>query len=78
MQRSSEDRAYNAQGTVIEWEGTWDEKKTVLNWKASLQGGYAGDMRWEFPSDDRFEFNLLVKSGSATVLTMSGTMNRAK
>lgn len=68
----------NAQGAVIQWEGAWDEKAQTLTWKASLQTGLTGLMKWKFVNDDQMEINLSVASGIARVMTLNSTLTRKK
>jgi hypothetical protein len=68
----------SAQGAVIAWEGTYDEKARVLTWKAPLATGMSGAMRWTFPSEDRMEMNLEIKSGFVPVFFVTNSMTRKK
>ncbi len=68
----------SAQGSVIAWDGVWDEKAQVLTWKANLQGGLTGMMKWAFAGDDRIGIDLVIKSGLAPVMTITTTMTRKK
>ncbi|MDB5308409.1 MAG: thiol-disulfide oxidoreductase, partial [Gemmataceae bacterium] len=68
----------SAQGAVVAWEGTWDEKAETLTWKANLQTGLTGVMKWKFVGDDRMELELAVRSGFAPVMTLNSTMTRKK
>jgi peroxiredoxin len=67
---------YNSQGAVIEWTGKWDEKAGVLTWTTTFQGGYAGTMTWKFPSADRVEQEITVKSAGFPVMTITTAETR--
>jgi peroxiredoxin/mono/diheme cytochrome c family protein len=69
---------YNSQGATIEWAGTWDEKAVALTWTTTFQGGYAGTLKWTFPSADRVEQEIVIKSAGFPVMTITTTETRAK
>jgi hypothetical protein len=67
---------YTAQGSIFEWDGTWDEKARVMTWNAALPTGLTGVLRWTFDTDDKMGHDLVVKMGPFTAFTAAGTLTR--
>lgn len=69
---------FDSHGMTIECTGKWDEKAGVLTFTAAPQEGVTATMRWKFPTADRFEWDMVVKSGDKALLDMSGVSTRKK